>query len=88
MHDVTVFGVSVCGVNRGALDVLCHRVRWDGLCGDSGAEFGLDALRDFAHVGSPLKLRLQFTHQLAHCRHASCLDTCQRLIDECVDIVS
>ena len=53
----------------------------------SGAEFGFDALGDFAHVCATLQLRLELAHQGAHGGHAFRIDTRERLVNElCVEI--
>ena len=81
--NVPVCNVAVCGV------AVCEvAVRETQSIGDSGTEFGLNALRDVTHIGASLELRLQFTHQLSHRGHASRLDTRQRLIDQRIDIGS
>ena len=81
--NVPVCNVAVCDV------AVCEvAVRETQSIGDSGTEFGLNALRDVTHIGASLELRLQFTHQLSHCGHASRLDTRQRLIDQRIDIGS
>ena len=50
-----------------------------------GAEFGLNALGDFAHVGAAMQLRLELAHKCAHGGHAFRIDTSERLVDEGVD---
>ena len=54
----------------------------------SGAEFGFDALGDFAHVCAALQLRLELAHQGAHGGHAFRIDTRERLVNEGVDFFS
>ena len=54
----------------------------------SGAELGLYALGDLAHIRAALKLGLELTHQRTHSGHTFRIDPRERLVDESVDLFS